>query len=52
VAAEEERCPPAALAAVTALVTGARTAAARAGDEAALAILDGFGRWVGIGQST
>jgi glucokinase len=25
------------------------TAAARAGDEAALAILDGFGRWVGIG---
>ncbi|HET9602596.1 MAG TPA: ROK family protein, partial [Acidimicrobiales bacterium] len=25
------------------------TAAARAGDEASLAILDGFGRWVGIG---
>ena len=31
-------------------VTGEHvTAAARAGDEAALAILDGFGRWVGIG---
>jgi glucokinase len=33
-----------------AMVTGEHvTAAARAGDEPALAILDGFGRWVGIG---
>jgi len=52
VAAEEGRLPAAvALAGGDPVqVTGEHvTAAARAGDEASLAILDGFGRWVGIG---
>jgi glucokinase len=52
VAAEEGRLPTAVALAGgdPSRVTGEHvTAAARAGDEAALAILDGFGRWVGIG---